>query len=356
MATYLLKNMAVGLLNRKNKLTLKEQGIFLTRASDMLQNGFTLLEVLQFYWKLDHKKHHMMDSMIKDLKNGHKIHEVFLKHHFDREACVQLYFSEKHGFLAEALLESGVYLQRKDQERKKLLKLMQYPLILLFILLLVAVLLNALLLPRFQNLYQSMGYEPTIGVKLILHFMQNTPFYVLLSILFGISIFLLMKRNFRKKSALEIAAFFSSIPLINSFYKLYQTIFLSREWGYLLRSGFSLNEIITIMESQTFRPLLQESAQQLKRMLLVGHSFGDALSKLNFIEKEMVFIVNHGDKNGRIEKELLYYSQYCLQKLEEKTESIFLVVQPIIFSFIGIIVVTIYMSIFLPMFQMMDSI
>ncbi|MCR2820385.1 competence type IV pilus assembly protein ComGB [Lederbergia panacisoli] len=356
MAIWHLKNMSVGLLRSRQKLTLKEQGIFLSRASEMLKNGFTLLEVLHFFGKLEGKNHQLMDSMINDLKSGHKIHEVFLKHHFDQGACVQLFFSEKHGFLADALLESGEYLQRMDEERKKLLKLMQYPLILIFILLFVGILLNTLLLPRFQNLYQSMGYEPTIGIKLVLHLMQNIPYYLLLIFIVCFVLFSILKWIFQKKSALEIASVFSSFPLINSIYKLYQTNFIAREWGYLLRSGFSINEIITIMESQMYRPLLQESAQQLKKMLLVGHSFGDALSKLSFIEKEMILIVNHGDKNGRVDKELLYYSQHCLQKLQEKTENIFLIIQPIIFSFIGLVVIAIYMSIFFPMFQMLDSI
>ncbi|MBS4199659.1 type II secretion system F family protein [Bacillus sp. FJAT-49732] len=348
--------MTVGFLKKIKKLTFKEQGIFLTRASDMLSNGFTLLEVLQFFSKLDNKNYHLMASMIDDLKSGHKIHEVFLKHHFDQGACIQLYFSEKHGYLAEALLESGEYLQRKDEERKKFIKLMQYPLILIFILLFVAILLNTLLLPRFQYLYQSMGYEPTVGIKLVLHLMQNIPSYLLLLFILCSVLYFIVKQIFQKKSALEIASTLSSLPVISSFYKLYQTIFISREWGYLLRSGFSINEIINIMESQMYKPLLHESAQQLKKMLLIGHSFADALSNLSFIEREMIFIVNHGDKNGRMDKELLYYSNHCLQKLEEKTENIFLIIQPVIFSIIGIVIVVIYMSIFFPMFQMMDAI
>ncbi|MBS4217159.1 type II secretion system F family protein [Bacillus sp. FJAT-49711] len=348
--------MSVGLLKKKKRLTLKEQGVFLSRASEMLNNGFTFLEILQFFGKLDPKNRQFMDSMINDLKSGHKIHEVFLNHHFDHGACVQMFFSEKHGFLADALLESGEYLQRMNEERKKLIKLMQYPLILFFILLFTAILLNTLLLPRFQYLYQSMGYEPTLGIKLVLHLMENIPFYLLLIFVVCLILYSIVKKTFQKKSALEIASFFSSLPFIKSVYKLYQTIFISREWGYLLRSGFSISEIIAIMESQKFKPLLQESAQQLKQMLLLGHSFGKALSELSFIEKEMILIVNHGDKNGRIDQELLYYSEHCLEKLQEKTENILIIIQPVIFSFIGVIIVFIYMSIFFPMFQMLDSI
>ena len=34
-------------------------------------------------------------------------------------------------------------------------------------------------------------------------------------------------------------------------------------------------------------------------------------------------IVAHGEQNGRLDSELLYYSQFCLQKLEDKTMKLF---------------------------------
>ncbi|MBS4176351.1 competence type IV pilus assembly protein ComGB [Lederbergia citrea] len=348
--------MSAGLLSNKKKMNIKEQGLFLVRASDMLNNGFTLLEVLEFLGKLDRKKSEMFQSLIHGLQKGQPIYEVFLSHYFDSQVCAQMFFAEKHGYLSAALQESGKYLMRKDEERKKLLKILQYPIILLIVLIFVAILLKSMLLPRFQLLYGSMGYEPSSGIKLVLHLMQNTPYYFL-SISFLIFATIIMtKLIFRKKTALEIAEFYSSLPFIKSFYTLYQTIFLSREWSFLLKSGFSMNEIIAIMETQNFRPLLRETAEELKKMLLLGYSFSDALSNISFIENEMVLIVAHGEQNGRLDNELLYYSNICLQQLEAKTMKILLVVQPIIFSFIGLMVAVIYMSIFFPMFQIIESI
>lgn len=339
----------------KKKFTLKQQGQFLIRASDMLNNGFTLLEVLHFLSRLyDHK--HVIINMIEDLQNGEPIYKALLAANFEQQVCAQIYFAEKHGFLSDALQESGNYLLKKDEQRKKLIKLMQYPLILLFVLLLVAVILNTMLLPRFQLLYTSMGYEPHVSIQLFLHLIDTLPFFLLVFFIIIMLVVIITKWFTRTRSALEMATVYSTLPFIKSHYKLYKTIFLAREWSYLLKSGFSMNEIITIMETQTFNPLLRETAEKLKKMLVIGYSFSNALSYLKFIEDELIVIVTHGEKNSRLDHELYYYSNICLQKFEEKILRIFIVIQPIFFLFVGLMVMTIYMAIFFPMFQMMESI
>lgn len=358
MALFQKMNIVAGLLKKEQKLelTLKEQGLFLVRMSEMLENGFTLTESLKFLSRFHKAKSAMFQSMIGSLQNGMPIHDVFYRHHFDRQVCTQIYFADKHGYLAAALHSAGSYALRKNEERGKLIQLLQYPLLLFMIVIVVGILLKTLLFPRFQMLYDSMDYEPDGSIAILLHLLQHLPTYFLI-IVFTVCIGLTAASlSFRKKTAIEKAEFLSAIPVISSFYKLIQTVFLSREWSFLLKSGFSMNEIISIMEAQNYRPLLKESAEEIKGLLTVGYSFAEALTHLPFIEREMVMIVAHGEKNGRLDAELLYYSQFCLQRMEAKTLKIFQIMQPVIFSVIGFMVIAVYMSILMPMFQMLQTI
>lgn len=322
----------------------------------MLNNGFTLNEALEFQSRLDRKHYTLYESMIKSIHSGQPLYEVFHQSNFDSQACAQIFFADKHGFIAEALKESGQYLLRKTEERKKLSNLMQYPLILLFVLVIIGILMQVLLLPRFNMLYRSMDFHQGLGIKLILYFTQNISYYLISLIGIICIIFIMTKWLFNKKTALEKASLYSRIPFLHSFYTLYQTAFFSREWSFLLKSGFSVNETLKVMESQSFRPLLRETAVNIKELLMFGYSFSDAISHLPFLEEEMKIIIAHGEQNGRLDSELHYYSHICLQSLEEKTMKMFQIIQPIIFILIGLIVIAVYMSIFLPMFQMIESI
>lgn len=351
-----MKNIISGFSGKGKKLNLKDQGIFLTRISEMLEKGFSVGESLDFLGRTNEKCTVMFWNMTCALQAGAPIHEVFHKEGFDHQICTQLYFAEKHGRLIAALRESGEYLLRKDDQRTKLSRLLQYPIILASVLIIVTVLLQTLLLPRFQMFYDSMGYQPNLLLKFFLHVVQTFPLYFLLSILGALSVSALFFSIVYRKSALERAALFSRVPVIKIYYKLYQTIFLSREWSFLLKSGFSINEIIQIMLEQKFHPLLRETAFEVRELLTFGYSFSEAISHIGFVEDELRVIVAHGEKKGKLDAELMFYSKFCLQKLEESITRSFLIIQPVVFVLIGLIVIAIYLSIFLPMFEVIDSI
>lgn len=328
----------------------------LNRAGELLEHGFTLMETLEFLSRLEKKKSSIYIDMFERLKEGIPLYEVLQEHHFDSHICSQIYFAEKHGNLSLALLESAKHLKRRDNERKKVIKLLQYPLILLSILLTIGFLLHSFLLPRLQTLYHSIHDGHERKFQFVIGLMQNVPWYLLITLCLFLFVMFLVHQTLSKKSAIEKANFYASIPYFQSFYKLYMTIFLSREWSYLIRSGFSFLEIVNMMENQSFSPLLQETAVQIKYALQSGHSFSKALSNLRFIESDMVQIVSHGEQKGKIENELLYYSEVCLQQFERKMESVFIIIQPVMFALIGLMIAFIYLSIYLPMFQMIESI
>ncbi|MFD1705397.1 competence type IV pilus assembly protein ComGB [Siminovitchia sediminis] len=337
-------------------LTLKDQGLILQRISDMLYKGFTMGESLDFLGRTNEKHINMFHSMTYNLQSGQPIYEVFYQEGFDHQICTQLYLAEKHGFLDSALKQSGEYVLKKAEQRKKMIRLLQYPVMLLVALLTVSILLQTLLLPRFQMFYHSMGYQPAILLRLFLHMMQTLPLYSIVIVMAALAGGVFLSRYLYRKSALERALFYSGIPIAGTYYKLYQTIFLAREWSFLLSSGFSVSEIVYIMRKQELHPLMKESAAEIKEFLTLGYTFSEAVSHLGFVEEELIVVIAHGEKNGKLDGELMFYSQFCLQRLEEKITKVFLMVQPALFVIIGFVVIAIYLSIFLPMFQVIDSI
>lgn len=356
MATSQIRNLIVGYFRRRNKLSLRKQGTFLSRLGEMLENGFSLSEGIDFLRRLNRKDQAMYQSILNRLQTGAPLYEVLNEHHFDPKACMQIYFAEKHSYLASSLQASGGYLLKREQDKKKLLKLLHYPFILIIALFLVMILLNHFLLPRFEHLYQSMVYEPNYSTRFLMHFMQFTPLYLLLFIFIGLSLLFIFIFYQRHQTALQKATTFSQLPFLGFLYKLYTSQFLAREWSFLLKSGFSISDILHVMSFQSFRPLFREAAENMRENLKAGRSFSDALASFSFVEQELVTIIRHGEKSGNLSKELAYYSHFCLQKMEGKIEKTFILVQPMIFIFIGILIVLIYMAILLPMFQMLESI
>ncbi|EKY4027711.1 type II secretion system F family protein, partial [Listeria innocua] len=55
-------------------------------------------------------------------------------------------------------------------------------------------------------------------------------------------------------------------------------------------------------------------------------------------------------------EEFLFYYNLCHQKVLQKTEKLFSFIQPIVFIIIGVLIISIYLSILYPMFSMVNQI
>lgn len=341
---------------KKNRIPIKTQGMFLSRVGEMLENGFTLAEAIDFLDHLNTTASWHSQQMIKDLQNGIPIYEVLSERNFDKKACTQIYFADKHGNLPDVLIEAGGYLIKKHQDRLMFLKLLQYPIILIFLLIFVLLLLKNFLLPQFEVLYSSMNYRPTKTVSIFIYFMKNAQFFIGYILCFFIISSFLIYFSLNKKTSLQRANLFSKIPIVRFYFKLFTCQFLAREWSYLLQGGFSIIEILEMMRSQSFRPLIREMAEKIRIDLTKGLSFSHSLSELDFLDEQFITVTIHGEKNGRLDHELLFYSKFCLLQIEENIQKVFRILQPIMFLFIGCMVIAVYLSILLPMFEMIDSI
>ena len=151
LGTYLIRSIPVGLLKKK-PMNLKDQADLFIRVGELLDHGFTLMETLEFLKRLENKQQENIHHMIIKLQQGEPLYEVLTLQQFNHQVCMQIYFAEKHGLLSTAFTESGQYLIRKYNERKKLMKLLQYPIILLAVLIGVGFLSEYVLIATLSNI------------------------------------------------------------------------------------------------------------------------------------------------------------------------------------------------------------
>lgn len=333
-----------------------EQGQFFKRLGEMLGRGFSLAEAIEFLSRIHSGREPVFRAILADLHEGVPVHEAFYRQGFDSRTCAKLFFADKHGFLALALQDSGDYLLRLQHEKKKMSKLLRYPSLLMAIFLFSAILLKFFLLPHFVSLYSSLGYKPAWTVGLLLWLSDHLLIILSVAALSGIIALRFILSSLRSRTAIQKAGILSRIPVLGVYSQLLIHQFIAREWSFLLKSGFSMIEAFEIMRSQSYRPLLKELAAHLHDRLLRGDALPDAMADTHILGSSLKEIVLHGEANGRLDQELMYYSDYCMGVLEAKAEKQFQMLQPLAFTLIGAMIISVYVSILVPMFQIIDMI
>ncbi|MGM0844266.1 MAG: competence type IV pilus assembly protein ComGB [Bacillota bacterium] len=338
------------------KKKIKDQGTFLKRLGEMLHIGYSLTEAIEFIFIGHYQaQESTKQKMLYQLQNGSSLSATLQSAGLPLQVCSQIYFAERHGRIAETLIQSGEYIIARQKDKEALLKVLTYPLVLVFILIGVLILLNSVLFPQFQILYSSLGYSPENNLRIFLAVVERLPtlflVFLLISLLTGGSFYF----RFRSHTPLRKAEFLLRIPYLSRYFRLLYTQFFSREISFLLISGMSINEALNEMVKQTYRPLFKEAAGRMIQDLRIGKSFPETIEFFGMFTNGFLEVIKHGERRGQLPQELFIYSQFCMQTLEDSGKKLLSVIQPVVFLFIGVFILLIYFSVMMPMFQVMQS-
>ncbi|MDQ0213858.1 competence protein ComGB [Oikeobacillus pervagus] len=322
----------------------------------MLQQGFSLGDAIEFLLMNFNSKDHQSIQLVRnELNNGSMLHEILQKLDFPPFICLQVLLAERHGNLAETCIYAGERWKRNEEARRKFLKLLQYPLFLFILLFLLLILLNLFLLPRFEVLYTSIGFTPQSGTKFLLFFLKTAPPIVMFAFLLFVTLTLCFLAYFFKQSPKNKVKIMLKIPFLNEYFRLYLTQMFSKEFSQLLSNGFAVNEILFIFQEQKLHPILNYIATEMNEQLILGSSLAKVVKNIPLFKNELSRMVHHGEVNGRLDVELQLFSQFCEQQLEDKIKKVLTFLQPTMFILVGMTVIAIYLSVMLPMFQMVES-
>ncbi|WP_303660191.1 competence type IV pilus assembly protein ComGB [Bacillus cereus] len=336
---------------------LHEQVLLLRRLGELLEKGYSLLQALEFLqFQLSSAKQLQLQHITEELKNGQSLHDAFHQMLFHPDVLSYLFYAQQHGDVSFALKQGSVLLHRKDKYQKDMMKVLRYPLFLSLFLLGILTVFNLVLLPQFETLYSSLRATSASFTDHIMSFIQMLPYVIgafFLIVALGVCIYVLY---LRKLPPIQRVSIMVRIPLIKTFLILTNSHYFSVQLSGLLQGGLSVLEALTLMIEQKHHPFFQCEAARIEALLIAGEQLDSIIMKSNYYERELSYVIAHGQANGNLATELGDYSELTIEKMEGKIQRILIVIQPVLFTCIGIIVVLMYLAMIMPMFQMMNSI
>ncbi|MBB6444907.1 competence type IV pilus assembly protein ComGB [Bacillus benzoevorans] len=341
---------------KQRKWTLDEQVKFLSMTGELLTRGYSLAEALNsILYHLPNRHETILIEGIQALKRGESFYQVLQKLGFHHDLIGYVFFAEQHGDLSTAFLAGSRMMEKRVRDTAKLQKLLLYPLFLILTTLFLFIFMEKLLLPRFSSLFVSMNVEKNFFTRVVTAFADSLPFFFSLFFLLLILLVSYYYFRFRKIHPLEQKRRLMKIPFAASFFRLYYTHYFSIQLSYLLCGGLSVNESLSLFEKNVQQPFYSSLATEMKQGLIMGGKLDEIVKQYSFFEKELSMIIHHGQKNGRLDQELVFFSQSCLQRLEDKIDKTMKTIQPALFAMIGLMIVSMYLAVLLPMFHMLDS-
>ncbi|MFS0780938.1 competence type IV pilus assembly protein ComGB [Bacillus sp. 1P06AnD] len=349
------KNTADGSINKRVKWKRREQSAFILKLGELLYAGYHLSDALVFLQSQESKpRKQAITEGLNMLKGGQTLYEVLAYLGFHAQLLQFVYYAEYYGDVPKALMDGGAFWEKRGKDREQFFKIMIYPFMLILMTVVIGIMLQGMLLPKFEELYSSMNLEPTFFMKNILFLSAVSTYIPYVCLMLAAACILLRQTWYKTLTAEKKKQFLLRFPVLGSYLRMYDTYFISYQLSALLTGGLSINDSIQLFSQHNQQAFFQAVCKRIHRDLSSGDSLPVVFGRLPYFEQHLSEVMENGQKNGKLDMELYQYSKMVIARLEMKIGALIKLIQPTLFISVGLVVVSIYLSVLLPMFSMMD--
>lgn len=335
---------------KKTKLTIQQKVTFCQLLGDLLTNGFSLQQALHFLQTADSLPADILELVQQNLHSGQSLSKSFSQLNYSPDQVLQVALGEMHGGIARTLKGIANQMLLVQKQRQNFVKAVSYPAMLLMFLTLILVGMRTFLLPQLLDSGMIEQDNPSIL------FIQAAPWLIFAVLLISLLLLILWNRWGQKQSYLIKYTFLAKLPLIGRLHRDYYSAYFALEWGKLFDQGLELQQIIACLLATEKDSLMKELAVSLQQQLVQGQSLAQQLKNYPFLTKEFGQIVQQGEVRGNLGKELLTYSQLVWQRFFARLEFLCSWLQPLVFLFVALLIVSIYVAMLLPLSSGMEGI
>ena len=334
----------------KKSAKLKDIAMFCRKMSFLLDSGLSIKASLPVLLNqienrsLNLSKLHSLveqgESLSLALANV-KVFPLFL--------CGYVSIGEKTGKLAEVFTKLADYYEEHAKIEEELAAAMVYPIIVTIMMIGVIVLSVTLVLPGYADIFMDSDIPmPFITSSLIAasdFILEN-----LTVIAFGLlGMIICTKAFFKTDTGNAILTFLKlKIPLIKKGINLK----VSESLSLLLYSGISIQSAIPISTKLITIKKIKKDFYELESNLRKGRPFWACLSRLSYVDKQLISLVKIGEESGNLAKTISKCSEYLLADYKLEVKKLSKLIEPIVTLVLGIILALIMLAVVLPTFEL----
>ncbi|HWG19943.1 MAG TPA: type II secretion system F family protein [Terracidiphilus sp.] len=344
----------LGLSRRKVKL--EPFLIFNQQFLTLIRAGLPILGSLQMLGKIQKNAHFsaQLDDVATRVKTGESLSAAFeAQSGFPLMYTTTLLAGERAGNLQE-VLERYLNFQRMSLTfRKKLISSLIYPSVLLVLVTGLMTFMFTVVIPQFAKLYDQMGNKlPAITTDLLEFgkWTQHSIVYILVALLALAVAAWRFSITDRGRDALDSLR--SKAPVLGKIWLKYQVALFARTLSTLLTGGLplvpSLETAARSISSRRVSRAVTTSITSVRE----GKSLADSLTQTGVFPDLAAEMIAVGEQTGALPQMLNSVAEFFEEDVSTALTAALALIEPAILILMGVVVVFILISLYLPIFSM----
>lgn len=338
------------------KIKIDDLVIFARQLATMVDAGIPLVTALDILGEqMENAGFKEVVVKIKnDVETGSSLSEGLAKHPkvFSNLFVNMVKAGETSGMLDEILDRVATYLEKSSSLQKKVKSAMIYPAVITSMAIIITLVLMIKVIPVFKDIYAGFGAKlptPTTILIAASEFMQRFFFLGVGALI--IIIFFLNRYAKTEKGKLFLDKNVLKLPIFGILLKKVAVSKFTRTLSTLVKSGVPILSSLEIVGKTSGNKAVETAIDEVRSSIREGENIAEPLAKSKIFPPMVVRMVSVGEKTGELEKMLSKIADFYDEQVDTMVSGLTSLIEPLIIAFLGVVIGTIVICMFLPIFK-----
>ncbi|MEC7242384.1 MAG: type II secretion system F family protein [Myxococcota bacterium] len=261
------------------------------------------------------------------------------------------------GILDTILNRLAVFLEKNDKLKRQIKGAMTYPVVVLFVAIIVTAVLLLKVVPSFDKMFADFGGTlpgPTQLVINMSYWLQSNGLYLF----GGVVAFVMGFRMFKKTSKGEYLwhAFILKLPKVGDLVTKVAVARFCRTLGTMVSSGVPILDGLDICSRTAGNRVIENAVLKAKDSISEGRNISEPLMESGVFPEMVCQMISVGENTGALDIMLNKIADFYEDEVDQAVENLTAMIEPIIMVFLGGVVGGFIIAMYLPIFSMANQI
>jgi type IV pilus assembly protein PilC len=348
-----------GLIARvRGKRVKPDEMVLFTRSlATMVNSGLPLLQGIDIMIEQTESENFkkVLTQVGQDIEAGLTFSDALKKHPrvFSELFASMVRAGEASGNLDGILVQLAEYLEATEKLKREIRAAMTYPVIALVIVVSIAAGLLIFIVPKFQEIFESLGGElpgPTLMLIAVSNAIRH---YILVFV--GVTFAIIMALRYyisTPAGRYQFDTFKLRLPVFGPLFRKVAVSRFARTLSTLTRSGVPVLASLEIVERTVANDVIARAVKESQNSISAGATIAEPLAKSGVFPLMVTRMIDVGEKTGSLDELLAKISEFYDQQVEAAITGLTSMIEPMLILFLGIIVGGMVLALFLPIFKL----
>lgn len=264
---------------------------------------------------------------------------------------------ETSGMLDEILDRLAGYLEKSGSLQRKVKSAMVYPAVVSLMALSITLVLLLKVIPTFKEIFSTLGGTLPLPTQILIGLSDTLRKYFLIAVIVmgliaaGFGKLVQTKQGRAKFDQLKL-----NIPVFGPLLRKVAVARFSRTLSTLIRSGVPILGALEIVGKTSGNVIIEYAVEKARIGIREGESISAPLAKSKAFPPMVTRMISVGEESGELEKMLTKIADFYEDQVDAAVSGLTSLIEPLIIAFLGIVVGSIVVAMFLPIFKLTELI